>query len=146
MYITAAFLFLCLYFQDKETAYHTHAQGHAFSVEQFSIVDKYIWATSWQNQQNGSGQSDQSLRCQIVEATERTAKTLIRLRGCPGWYWSSLGAHVILLVLLKGGSFFLLTKLTFGSVAVFRYSGRCKVFYVFQKLKYKRVPSKFRKR
>ena len=42
MNITAAFLFLCLYFQDKETAYHTHAEGHAFSVEQLSILDKYI--------------------------------------------------------------------------------------------------------
>ena len=37
--------------------------------------------------------------------TERTAKTLIRLGGCPGWSESSLGAHVILLVLSCGGSF-----------------------------------------
>ena len=33
------------------------------------------------------------------------SKTLIRLGGCPGWSESSLGAHVILLVLSWGGSF-----------------------------------------
>ena len=35
----------------------------------------------------------------------RTAKTLIRLGGCPGWSESLLGAHAILLVLSWGGSF-----------------------------------------
>ena len=35
---------------------------------------------------------------------EHTVKTLIRLGGCPGWSESSLGAHVILLVLSCGGS------------------------------------------
>ena len=46
-----------------------------------------------------SPQSDQSLRCPHEESldpylpTERTAKTLIRLGGCPGWSESSLGAH-----------------------------------------------------
>ena len=34
----------------------------------------------------------------------RTAKTLIRLGGCPGWFVSSLSAMVILLVLSCGGS------------------------------------------
>ena len=34
----------------------------------------------------------------------RTAKTLTRLGGCPGWSESSLGAQVILLVLSCGGS------------------------------------------
>ena len=34
----------------------------------------------------------------------RTAKTLIRLGGCPGWFESSLGAHAILFVLSWGGS------------------------------------------
>ena len=73
---------------------------------------------SWQDQQNGmcaqrrlrsawvSAQSDQSLRCPHEEALgpwlpiKRTAKTLIRLGGCPGWSQSLLGAHAILLVLL----------------------------------------------
>ena len=56
-------------------------------------------------------QSDQSLRCPHEEALgpklpiERTAKTLIRLGGCPGWSESSLGAHVILFVLSCCGSF-----------------------------------------
>ena len=71
----------------------------------------FIWAASWQNQQNGlctqrrlrsacsSAQSDQSLRCPHEESLgpklpiERTAKTLIRLGGCPGWSESSLGAQ-----------------------------------------------------
>ena len=35
----------------------------------------------------------------------RTAKTLVRLGGCPGWSGSSLGAHAILLVLSCGGSY-----------------------------------------
>ena len=70
----------------------------------------YWWAASWQKQQNNicvqwrfrsawaSAQSDQSLRCPHEETlgpqvpTERTAKTLIRLGGCPGWSESSLGA------------------------------------------------------
>ena len=34
----------------------------------------------------------------------RTAKTLFRLGGCPGWSESSLGAHATLLVLSQGGS------------------------------------------
>ena len=34
-----------------------------------------------------------------------TAKTLIILGGCPGWSESSLGVHVILLVLSCAGSF-----------------------------------------
>ena len=34
----------------------------------------------------------------------RTAKTLIRMGGCPGWSESSLGAQVVLLVLSSGGS------------------------------------------
>ena len=82
-----------------------------------------IWAASWQNQQSGmcaqrrlrsacaSAQSDQSLRCPHEETLgpqlpiEHTAKTLIRLGGCPGWSESSLGTHAILLVLSWGGSY-----------------------------------------
>ena len=46
-----------------------------------------------------SAQSDQGLRCPLEECfgpklpTERKAKTLVRLGGCPGWSESSLGAH-----------------------------------------------------
>ena len=75
------------------------------------------WAASWQNQQSGmcaqrrlrstwaSTQHDQSLRCALTGKLRtqayfmQTAKTLIRLGGCPGWSESSLGAHAILLVL-----------------------------------------------
>ena len=80
------------------------------------------WATAWQNHQNdlcaqrrfrsawASAQSDQNQRCPPEAKLgpklpiERTAKTLIRLGGCPGWSESSLGAKVILLVLSWGGS------------------------------------------
>ena len=59
---------------------------------------------TWQNQQNGmcaqwrlrSAWADQSLCCLHEESLghiERTAKTLIRLGGCPCWSESSLGAH-----------------------------------------------------
>ena len=57
-----------------------------------------------------SAQSDHSLHCSHEETLgpqlpiERTAKTLIRLCGCPGWSESSLGTHVILLVLSWGSS------------------------------------------
>ena len=57
-----------------------------------------------------SAQSDQSLRCPHEETLgpslpiERTAKTLIRLGGCPGWSESSQGAHASLLVLSRCGS------------------------------------------
>ena len=82
-----------------------------------------IWAASWQNQQNGlcaqrrlrsalaSALSDQSLRCPYEETlgpqlpTERTAKTLIRLSGCPGWSEPYAGRSVILLVLSWAGSY-----------------------------------------
>ena len=80
------------------------------------------WATAWQNHQNdmcaqrrlrstwASVQSDQSQRCppeaKFVPKlpNERTAKTLIRLGRCLGWFESSLGTKVILLVLSWGGS------------------------------------------
>ena len=69
------------------------------------------WATSWQNQQNdmcaqqrlrsawASAQSDQSLPCALSGELRTqgffmwTAKTLIRLGGCPGWSESLLGAQ-----------------------------------------------------
>ena len=85
------------------------------------IRNKMKWASAWQDQQNGmcaqrrlrsawaSAQSDQSLSCPPKEIfgpklyTERTAKTLIRLGGCPGWSESLLGAHAILQVLPCAG-------------------------------------------
>ena len=48
-----------------------------------------------------SAQSDQSLRCPHEESlgpklpNKRTAKTLIRLGGCPGWSESLLGAQLL---------------------------------------------------
>ena len=68
----------------------------------------FICAAAQQNQPNdmcaqrrlrsawASAQSDQSFRCPHEESLatlQRTAKTLIRLGGCPGWSKSSLGAQ-----------------------------------------------------
>ena len=82
-----------------------------------------IWAAARQNQQNdacaqerlrsgwASAQSDKGLRCPPEEALypwlaiKRTANPLIRLGDCPGWSESSLGTHVLLLVLSCGCSF-----------------------------------------
>ena len=81
-----------------------------------------IWAATWQIQQNdlfaqrrlrsawAITQCDQSLCCPQEEtmgpwlSLEGTAKTLIRLGGCPGWSESSLGPQVISLVLSCGNS------------------------------------------
>ena len=61
-----------------------------------------IWASTWQNQQSDCAPSEdtdqpghplvrsESLLCAFFV---RTAKTLIRLGGCPGWSESSLGAQ-----------------------------------------------------
>ena len=86
------------------------------------FVQKIIWAATRQNQQNEmcaqqrlrwawvSTQSDQSLHCALNRQLRaqcffmRTAKTLIRLGGCPGWSESSQGTQV--LVLSCGSSFF----------------------------------------
>ena len=57
-----------------------------------------------------SAQSDQSFRCALIRSLRtqgffmRTATTLIRLGGCPGWSESWLGAQIVLLVLSCGGS------------------------------------------
>ena len=57
-----------------------------------------------------SARFDQSLRCLHEETfgpklpIERTAKTLIKLGGCPGWSESSLGAHSFCLILSYRGS------------------------------------------
>ena len=72
------------------------------------------WAMARQNQRNDLcaqwrlrsawAQSDESQRCPPEAKLgpklpiERTAKTLIRLGGCPSWSESSLGTKVILLV------------------------------------------------
>ena len=99
--------------------YKSSAQSNRHSTSSQFLQD--IWAATWQNQQNGmctqqrlrsawaSAQSDQSLRCALTGKLRtqgffmRTA-TLIRLVRCPGWFESSLGAHVISLVLSWGGS------------------------------------------
>ena len=74
-----------------------------------------IWAASWYDQQKdlcaqrrlrsvwASIQSDQSLSCRPEEtfgpqlSIGHTAKTVIRLGGCPGWSESSLGAQPLCL-------------------------------------------------
>ena len=58
----------------------------------------------------GSAQPDQSFHCALNEKLRiqgffmRTAKTRISLGSCPGWSESSLGTHIILLILSCCGS------------------------------------------
>ena len=93
------------------------------------LEEEAVWVTSWQNQQNdfcaqwrlrsawASAQSDQSLCCGLNGylrtqfCFRRTALSLIRLGGWPGWSESSLGAQIILLVLSCRGSIFILKLL-----------------------------------
>ena len=68
-----------------------------------------------------SAQSDQSLRCALRTQgfCMRTAKTLIRLGGCPGWSESSLGAQPhIRLVLWWGGSLYYMYSYSINTVMV----------------------------
>ena len=59
----------------------------------------WLWAQWRLRSAWASAQSDQHLRCPHKESLgpelpiKCTAKTLIRLGGCPGWAESSLGAH-----------------------------------------------------
>ena len=88
---------------------HMNELRKSSEIYVFFLV-QYRYALQWQNQQNdcaqqrlrsawASAQSDQSL-CRPHEESlgpylpnkQRTAKTLIRLWGCPGWSKSSLGA------------------------------------------------------
>ena len=84
-----------------------------------SCLKNNKWAAARQNQrhalcaQRRLAQSDQSLRCPkdtsgplpCLLPIERTAKTLIRLGGGPGWFASSQGAQFISLILSCCGSF-----------------------------------------
>ena len=81
LYVSLTFCFSCLYLSRlmiKPTKW---------------LCAQRILRSAW-----ASAQSDQSLRCPHYESlvpelpTERSAKTLIRLDGCPGWSESSLGA------------------------------------------------------
>ena len=89
-----------------------------------SIWQNMKWATAWQNQQNDMfakrrlrttwasarpSRSESSLQRSFGKLRDQgyfmqKAKTLIRLGGCPGWSESSLGAHVIVLILSCCGS------------------------------------------
>ena len=74
-------------------------------------TNKMACAPSEDSDQPGHPPSLISLHCalngllRIQAFFIRTAKSLIRLGGCPGWSESSLGEHTILLVLSCAGSF-----------------------------------------
>ena len=74
-------------------------------------TNKMTFALSEDSDQPGHPPSLISLRSLHEETlghqlpTEHTAKTLIRLRGCPGWSESLLGAQIILSVLSLDGSY-----------------------------------------
>ena len=92
-----------------------HLPGHIFEIRHemsrlMSKPTKWLYAQRRLRSALASAWSDQCLRCALNGKIGtkaffmRTAKTLIRLGGCQGWPESSLGAHVILLVLSRGGS------------------------------------------
>ena len=118
-----------IYLTQMQTERHgtqwRHSSDCSFRTSLISVYtvcpDINIWAATWQSQQSDCApsedqismnipQSDQSLRCALNGYLRTqgffmwTAKTLIRLGGCPDWSESSLGA-VTLLVLSCGGSF-----------------------------------------
>ena len=79
---------------------------HSVLLFQILTPSKTNWAATWQNQQNDCAPSEDSgqpghppslIRVFSVRWTQafftRTAKTLIRLGGCPCWSESSLGGH-----------------------------------------------------
>ena len=99
---------LCLYQQFLIIVLSSVLTGLCWRVK---ILQNDLCAQRRLRSARASAQSDQSLRCPHEEPLgpylpiERTAKTLIRLGGCPGWSESSLAAQVIVLVLLCCGSF-----------------------------------------
>ena len=89
----------------------------------FKFLRYNIWAATWQNQPNEcapSEDSDQpghppsliSLRCPHEESSgpelpiERTAKTLIRLGGCPGWSVFAVRTVTLLVLSCRGSIIF----------------------------------------
>ena len=101
----------------------------------YDKTNKIACASSEDSDEPGHPPSLISLRCPNGKKswgpelpTERTAKALIRLGGCPGWSESSLGAHAILLVLPWAGSFFHFTL----QVPMFHFSlHRCNKYDVY---------------
>ena len=53
----------------------------------------YIWATTWQNQQNECAPSQDSDQAWVLSYPLSAQWRLITLGGCPGWSVSSLGAQ-----------------------------------------------------
>ena len=100
----------------KMLSYHCYCLCNGIS--KYSMSQRTTKPTKWHVRPAktqislGIRKSDQSLRCcsqwvaiKIRSFLTRTAKTLVRLGGCPGWSESSLGAHAILLVLSCAGSY-----------------------------------------
>ena len=62
------------------------------SITQCLSVEVSKWAATWQNQQSDCAPSEDSDQ-PGHPPSKCTAKTLIRVGGCPGWSESSVGAH-----------------------------------------------------
>ena len=99
-----------------------HAQTECPGRSVSLLATQVIWASAWQNQQSDCepyedldqpGHPPSLIRVFAVRMNKAwvlsyplsAQRRLIRLDGCPGWSESSLGALVIWLVLLCGGSF-----------------------------------------
>ena len=102
----------------RDSDYHPRpSEGYLWRLGKFTFdpqhdkTNKMICAPSDDSDQPGHPPSMISLHCALNGKLRthgffmRTAKIMIRLGRCPGWSESSLGAHVILLVLLYAGSF-----------------------------------------
>ena len=72
--------------------------------EQIYLSQRMTKPTKW-HVRPGKTEISLGIRPVWSDSNERTAKTLIRLGGCPGWSEPSLGAYAILLVLSCAGSF-----------------------------------------
>ena len=89
---------LSLHWAHMPFCWFCHEAAH-FYCSQIIRAALCKWAASWQNQQNDYAQSDQRLRCALSGKLRtqaffmRTAKTLIRLGGCPSWSESLLGTQ-----------------------------------------------------
>ena len=81
----------------KDLDLQTNSEAVAKANRSHDMTKPTKWLCA-QRKLRSSAQSDQSLRCPHEESLDlklpigRTAKTLFRLGGCPGWSESSLGA------------------------------------------------------
>ena len=94
----------CVWFCQVSKLEHIYIHSIDGIVRYVTKPTKWLCAQRRLRSAWASTQSDQIPRCALSAYLRsqdffmRTAKTLIRLGGCPGWSESTLGAHVSVLV------------------------------------------------